>query len=261
MAPEIIRNGGVPKSKAHLYLKAVDVYALGILILHKLGIIVPQIPINTPSKFKSNIKKAVDDGLNQCGLNDIDRRDILLTADRMLQYDPQARPSADECLRLPWLSHPLDEPPASQSTKVPSNLSMINSLSNLSTAKPVRDWWPSTPQKGSSEQQVSQKEKAGVGYELRKRKRSDRNRPVGKSSKLKSQKRQDTSVLAPVPTPERERNTPVYHVSRALKESESKNIEFTYQEINSKNHCGGFEEAMTPSNWDEMKLSEQPSLE
>lgn len=247
VAPEIVRNSGLAKSQAHLYLKTVDIYALGMLILRTLGISIPRIEISNRRSFKNNIKSLVDDGLDECNPDDSGRRGALLTADRMLQYDPETRPSVDECLRLPWLSQSTDTPPVLRFSRTPSN---------LSTAKPFNDWWNSTPQTGSPEQQVQENEQANGRYNLRKRKQTKRHNPVPTSNNYKVQKRQYNPLLTPGPSPKNDQKVGKSDDPRALRDSQSENARVTLPNLQSKTSQEASEDAATLLSWDEMDLSD-----
>lgn len=119
MAPEVVRNGGKDQSQASLYRKNVDVYSLGVLILHLLGAKIPDIIVFSRNVFKDSIKSLVDTGLRECGLDDDERRGALLAADYMLQYDPKTRPSVAQCLNLSWLIQPATPLPPLEFSTMP----------------------------------------------------------------------------------------------------------------------------------------------
>ncbi|KAL6719473.1 hypothetical protein ACLMJK_003713 [Lecanora helva] len=205
MAPEIVFNHDRPKSQAREYPNSVDIYALGILILQKLGLPVPMIPIRTRAKLRDNIQPLIDEAQDKCGPGDDERHYALLTAGRMLHFDAYDRPSADECLRSPWFTRSVESDPPLQLSRTFSNHSIVESLSGLSVAKPGKDWWNSTQQAGSPRHQVQNREGGGGRYPSRKRKQIDRFDPIRPPNKRKAQKPHDSALLTPGPTPERDR--------------------------------------------------------
>lgn len=256
MAPEIARNGGIPKSQARLYHKTVDIYALGMLILRTLGISIPQIEISNRRSFKNNIKSLVDDELDGCDPEDTERRGALLTAGRMLEYDPESRPSIDECLRLSWLSRSTATPPAIQLSRTPSTRLLIDSHPSLSIAKSVKDWWKSTPRAESPEQQVQEQRRVSGRYKLRKRNQTERHIPNSTSNKYKVQKRRYNPLLTPRPTPKRDGKARKSDDSPALKNSKSDNAGVTLPNLQSKQSHEVPQDATTLLSWDKMELSD-----
>jgi len=256
MAPEIARNGGLPKAQASPYLKTVDVYALGMLILKTLGISIPKIEISNRRSFKNNIKSLVDDGLDECNPDDTERRGALLTADRMLQYDPETRPSVDECLRLPWLIRWTDTLPLMRISRTPSNRSMIDSLSNLSMAHPVKNWWNSTPRLGSPEQQTQEHKRASGRYEFRKRNQTERYKPISSSEKYKVQKNRFNPQPTPRAITKKDQKIRRSDDLRALENSRSGNAGVTFQYLKLKNGQKISRDAPTLLSWDKMELSD-----
>ena len=104
MAPEIIRNGEInDDSKKPQYSNKVDIYALGISNLNMLDIKIPEHGIDTQKHFTKYVKKRIAGESEKCGERDFDRYDVMTVADRMLQFAPIIRPSADQCLQLPCL--------------------------------------------------------------------------------------------------------------------------------------------------------------
>jgi len=189
MAPEIWNNGLLPKSEWHLYCKAVDIYALGILILRMLGIIVPKESITTRTIFKTHVKSLIYDEMKGCDSDDTERRDALLIADRMLQYNPESRPSVDECLRLPWLYQFSSPPLALGLSRTPLNRPMVDSPTNPPVAHPTKDWWSSTQGTTSSEQQGQKEKQTRDRHHLRRRKQTEQLQSNSGSDKYKIQKR------------------------------------------------------------------------
>ncbi len=251
MAPEIARNGGIPKSQARLYHKTVDIYALGMLILRTLGISTPQVEILNRRSFRNNIKSLVDDGLEECNPEDSERRGALLTADRMLQYDPETRPSINECLRLPWLSRSATTPAAAiRLSRTPSNRSLIDYLFSSSMAKPVKDWWNSDPRTESPEPQIQEQRP------FRKKNQTQQPVPVSTPSKHKVQKRRYNPLLTPGPTPKRERKAQKSGDSPALKDSKSENVGVTFPNLQLEKSHEGSQDANTLLSGDKMELSD-----
>ncbi len=257
MAPEIVRNGGIPKSQGRLYHKTVDIYALGMLILRTLGISTPQVEIMNRRIFKNNIKSLVDDGLDECNPEDSERRGALLTADRMLQYDPETRPSIDECLRLPWLSRSATTPPAAiQLSRTLSNRSLIDSHPDTSMAKPFKDWWNSDPRTQSPEPQVQEQRQFSGRYKPRKRNQTQQPVPISTPNKHKVQKRRYNPLLTPGPTPKRDRKAQKSGDSPALKASKSENAGVTFPNLQLKKSHEVSQDANTLLSWDKMELSD-----
>lgn len=207
MAPEIWSNNDLEESERILYCKAVDIYALGILILRMLRIAVPKVNTTTRTIFMTHVKSLVSNEMDECDSGDTERRDALLMADRMLQYDPENRPSVDECLRFPWLYHFTAAPLALGLSRTPSNRPMVDSPSNPAVARRTKDWWSSTQCTTSSEQQ-GQKEKQTRDRRLNKRrKQPEQSQPSSSSDKYKIQKRRRNPLPTPRSTPKRDQKS------------------------------------------------------
>ena len=100
MAPEILRNR--EKRNPTPYTNAVDIYALGVLLLYCVGVELQPGPVlnqkNSIRHIGSTIDQAVADS------KDIQRRGALLLASDMLTHGPNDRLSVEQCLQHPWLN-------------------------------------------------------------------------------------------------------------------------------------------------------------
>lgn len=195
-APEIVRNKRVDKSRGPQYSKAVDIYALGMLILDLLGVRLIKDWLQDREDFDSCISAPLAHELENCSLNTMERHGALSTAERMLQFDPEDRPSADACLRLPWLSAPTAMTHAASLNRAPSTLSAIVSLAGLSFDELKKSWWHSTPKASAPAEQAQLPR-------LRQRKNNEKSSPRTTSQKHRVQKRASRSLPTPRPTPEK----------------------------------------------------------
>ena len=192
IAPEIFHNSRVcKKSEEHPYLDKVDIYALGILILRMLGIDTPENFIDTQIEFTKHVKLPIAKAFDECKRSDSERKDLLNLADRMLQYTPIIRPSADECLQLPCLDRATAIPAA---TQWPSPSSVASTIKSVASApvNPVRnyDWGSSIV--------------AGARYEPRREtKKRRRLSPAPRIQKFKVQKTQHHPLPTPSTTPQK----------------------------------------------------------
>ena len=120
----------------------------------------------------------------------------------MLQFEPEYRPSVNECLRYAWLNPPTVASPTMQLSRAPSSLSTRDGPAQL-PSEPAEDWW-STNSKGTRESK------------LKERKKMQQKHPISTASKNKVQKRRRN----PLPTP---RATPLKkHRARKFDEEEPK---------------------------------------
>ena len=196
IAPEIFHNANIcDESKKHQYLDKVDIYALGILILRMLGISIPQNLIDTQKEFTKLVKLLIAKESDKCEKYDSERIDLLNVADRMLQYAPIIRPSADECLRLPCLDRATATPAAIQ---WPSPSSTIKSVASAPVNPARKDEWGS----------IVVGDRFKRGGETKKRRPLS---PAPTTHKLKVQKTQHH----PLPTP---RTTPQKHYKARMSE-------------------------------------------
>ena len=99
MAPEILRN----REEQHPipYTNAVDIYALGVLLLYSLGVELPPGPTLQEQNNIRHIGSHLEETLASC--SDIQRRGAIFLASKMLSYNPENRPSAEKCLQHTWL--------------------------------------------------------------------------------------------------------------------------------------------------------------
>ena len=101
MAPEILRNR--ERRNPVPYMKAVDTYALGVLLLYCIGVELPLGPMLNQKKFSDkHYGSSIQQVLACC--EDIQRWGAILLADHLLCYDPRLRLSVEECLQYPWLN-------------------------------------------------------------------------------------------------------------------------------------------------------------
>lgn len=188
MAPEILRNGEIhDESKRPQYLNKVDIYALGILILRMLDIKIPEHRIDTQKHFTKYVKKLVAEESDKCGEYDFDRYDVLTVADRMLQFAPIIRPSADECLQLPCLEPATAAPAALPWSSSWSSTSVSTTRSGgTAPAKSLgKNYWDST----------------GVNDQVKFRKQSKGRRPKPTVPKSKVYKKGHNPLPTPGTTP------------------------------------------------------------
>ena len=215
MAPEIVDKGKVMRYQATPYDNSVDIYALGMLMLWGLGISILSISILNRRSFEKHIQLPIAEALDGCDEDDVERREALLTAERMLQYDAKLRPSADKCLRLKWLAQPAVVPPTLQVSRKPTNRPTADtSAGNLTCESKKRERSP-TPKSftsydpGYDNEQDKEREccheneKIGGRYERRKRFRTQRYSPVDTLESKIIQRSQTSSLLTPDPTPKR----------------------------------------------------------
>lgn len=203
IAPEVSRNFDLEKTLAPCYSKAVDIYALGKLLLKVLNVKLPMESVSTRKRFNKAISAPIAAELDKCGQHDIERRSALSTADRMLRFDPEDRPSVNECLRLPWLSRPSDPPQIAQLARTHSNLSMVNPLSNLSVAD-HDEWWYSNPRAKDVVEKVQEHRHTGGRYDLRGERNIVLHDPIPAPKKYRVQKRPYESLPTPMSTPDRD---------------------------------------------------------
>ena len=206
-APEILHNEKIPKEEAPLYQSAVDIYSLGIMVLLMVEVSVPPIDVDNKELFNRRIQSLIDAELETCDEADEDRRDALKIADKMLQYDPEARPSAHQCLQFPELVQTKTTPMELQKSTTPATLP-VNEPS-FQSPKGAPDWWNSDSKRGVEEQNSdSQRRRSqklfGGRYERRKRNKTQRYSPVNLPKKDKVWKNQSGSLLTPRTTPKRD---------------------------------------------------------
>ena len=247
-APEIVQNMSLPKTQRRLYSNKVDIYALGMLILGVLGVDVPKMWIANRKKFNDFIIGPIAEQLDACDPDSIDRCGALSTADSMLRFDPEGRPSVDGCLHLPWLNGPTETPQAAQLAGTPSNLSTNNSqsLSAHSIVDP-ETWWHSTPRSVPLIEHVRQDDQAGGRYDLRKRRQTERHNPISAPRKNRIRKRPHESLPTPRSTPDNKKKVQKPNSSHPLEPSKSGDPKT------------GQEAAQEPGNllsWDKMEISD-----
>ena len=202
-APEVWRNNRFPPGRKPPYQNAADIYSLGILILRLLRISVPHINIQSRGHHKNHIKAHLDEALEACEGNDIERQDILAMAEKMLQFDPKDRPSAHDCLQLTEL---VPTTPATQTSTRSRNVPITDSPSQGS---PAINWWNSSQKPGAEDQKPAKKQGrndhkiSGGRYGLRKR-NSKQYGPCYTPKSNKVTKNQASSLLTPRVTPKGE---------------------------------------------------------
>ena len=194
-APEIVRNGDLEGGQRHRYSANVDVYALGMMILDILGIAVPKMWIQNRKIFNGHISAPIAEQLDACDPENIERYGALSTVESMLRFDPSDRPSAEDCLRLPWFSGPVGTPLAAK----PSNSSVVIAQPGPQTVGP-ETWWHSNSRKVAPAQQ------GGGRYDLRKKRQTERHDPLSAPRKNRIQKKQH-ELPTPRLTPDRRKRT------------------------------------------------------
>ena len=230
MAPEIFRNRGLPEEQEKIpYENAVDIYALGILILKLLRVSIEPIDIKTRKLFKMFIQSVVDDELDACDRTNVERRHALEMADLMLKFDPRIRPSAHELLQSPILVQTKAAPAGIQTSTTTTNVSMNEPFSQNPITAPSLDWRNSDPKARAVDGEVSAAEQRrndnqgqnnmnlfGGRYERRKRNQTQRYNPISAPKRDKVRKNQSGSLLTPRATPKRDlRNVKLPNDSRS----------------------------------------------
>ena len=100
MAPEIC---AAREEQAYApFTNVVDVYSLGIVVLKMIGLQLDPTPVTNEKLYHEKVGGVITETLVQW--QDMDRRGALMVADRMLAFDPKLRPSAANCLEMPWLN-------------------------------------------------------------------------------------------------------------------------------------------------------------
>lgn len=244
-APEIVQNMSLPKAQGRLYSNKVDIYALGMLILGVLGV---DVWIQNRQQFNNFIIAPIAAELDACDPNSIERYGALSTVDSMLRFDPEDRPSVDECLRLPWLSGSTETPQAGQLAGTSSNLSTNDSLSL--SARSIVDpetWWHSTPRSVGLTQHVRQDNQAGGRYDFRKRRQSERHNPISALRKNRIQKRPHESLPTPRSTPDNKKKVQKPNSSHPLERSKSGDPKTGQEAV---------QETGNLLSWDKMEISD-----
>ena len=204
MAPEFIRNGEInDDSRKPQYSNKVDIYALGILILNMLDIKIPEHGIDTQKHFTKYVKQRIAGESDKCGEYDFDRYDVLTVADRMPQFAPIIRPSADECLQLPCLE-PATAAPAALLRRRSSSSDSTNRPGDSAPAKSLRkNYWDNT----------------GVYDRVKLRKESKGRLPKPSASKYRVHKKVQNPLPTPKATPQKK------HKARKSEDDEPKDAE------------------------------------
>ena len=225
IAPEIYHNNKFSDvSKKHQYDDKVDIYALGILILEMLGIHIPPDYITTQYDFTELVKLRIAKEFDKCERYDPGRIDVLNVADRMLQFAPIIRPSAEECLQLPCLNRAIASPAPRQWSSPSSNVSPINSFAGFPGTSVTDDWWESI--------EDSNRHKTG------KRKKIHRGlNPRLTTHKHRVHKKQHHPLPTPRATPQKN------HKARKFEEDEPEDAEMAT-------------DAPPLSDWDEIPISD-----
>lgn len=84
------------------FTNVVDVYSLGIVVLEMIDLHLDPTPVTNKTLYHEKVGGVITETLGQW--QDMDRRGALIVADRMLAFDPKLRPSAADCLEMPWLN-------------------------------------------------------------------------------------------------------------------------------------------------------------
>ncbi|MDI1493008.1 MAG: serine/threonine protein kinase [Ramalina farinacea] len=100
MAPEIC---AAREEQTYVpFTNVVDVYSLGIVVLKLIDLDLDPTPVTNKKLYHEKVGGVVHEHVVQW--QDLDRRGALMVADRMLAFDPKLRPSAANCLEMPWLN-------------------------------------------------------------------------------------------------------------------------------------------------------------
>lgn len=252
-APEVVRNGAVPKSQRRPYTQNVDIYALGMLLLDILGVDPPKMWIQNRRQFNKYISAPIAEQLDASEPDQIDRCGALSTVHSMLHFDPSDRPSVDKCLRLPWLSETITTPLAAQLPGTPSNPSAVIPQASLPTVN-AETWWHSNPRAVTPTQQVTQDKKVGRHYDLRKKRQAERHNPISVPKKNRVQKKHYESLPTPRLTPDNKRKAQEVHNSQPLENPKDRHLESGLAKFASNHDQEISQESNGLLTWDKMEL-------
>ena len=109
-APEIDRGEG------HIeYDISVDIYSLGVVLLHLLGVFAPDIVYSCQEEFDLNLGTIIREAIH---FSDSTEWIVALRiAQALAKYEPGHRPSVEECWEIPWLKSWRAGPAKEQSAK------------------------------------------------------------------------------------------------------------------------------------------------